>query len=375
MRILFICRSLDPGGAERQLVTLASSLDGMGHEVGIATFYSGGSLEKHLTGSGIKLLRLNKKGRWDAAAFFIRTVKAARSFKPDIIHGYMSTANILSVMVRPFLGFKCKSVFGVRSSDMDLSRYDWLWKLAHGFETWLSRYADLLIANSTAGLEHSRQSGFSPGKAIVISNGIDVSQFYPDPAAGQALRMGWKISPGEKVVGVVARIDPMKDYPNFFRASAIVLGKQSDVRFVCVGKGEKSYENAMRREASAAGLGDKIIFAGSRADMLSVYNAFDTLVLPSINGEGFPNVVGEAMACGTPCVVTDVGDAAHVVGDAGIAVPKGDSAVLAGGIMKILGMSGQEKEKLSATGRERIASFFTVQKMASSTSAALESIL
>ena len=154
----------------------------------------------------------------------------------------------------------------------------------------------------------------------------------PDAQARIRIREELGVTDDELLVGLVARMDPIKDHPTFFRAAAIVSRAKSATRFVCVGGGSESYRESLLPIVEQLDLREKVIWTGLRTDMPDVYNALDVNVLSSIT-EGCPNVVGEAMSCGLPCVVTDAGDAANLVGDSGFISPAGDHEALAANLL------------------------------------------
>lgn len=359
-KILFFIRSLNAGGAERQLVVTAKGLAERGHKITVLTFYSGGFYADELTNTKVQLLSLNKKGRWDLLAFFYRLFKALRQQSPDVIYSYMNTANILAVILRPFIS-PARIVWGVRASNMDLDNYDWLSRWCYWLECRLSRFADVIIANSNAGLEYAVEHGFPRQKITVIPNGIDCERFYPDKSAGDQLRQLWGVAENERLIGVVGRIDPMKGIPIFLEAATIIKQRHARVRFVWVGVGEASYEKAIRELATQLGLDDVLIWAGCNSDMTAVYNAFD-ITSSSSYGEGFPNVLGEAMACGVPCVATDVGDSALIIGQTGQVTHPNDARSLADAILIQL-----ELKTKGQIQRDRIVSRYSLSKLCAKT--------
>lgn len=361
-KILFFIRSLNAGGAERQLVVTAKGLAERGYKVTVLTFYSGGFYADELTNTKVQLLSLNKKGRWDLFAFFYRLFEVLRQQSPDVIYSYMNTANILSVILHPFIS-PTRIVWGVRASNMDLDKYDWLSRWGYWLECKLSQFADVIIANSNAGLKYAVEHGFPRQKITVIANGIDCERFYPEKLRGDQLRQLWGVAENERLVGVVGRIDPMKGIPIFLEAVARIKQQDAHIRFVWVGIGEESYEKAMRELATQLGLDDVLIWAGRHSDMMTVYNAFDIASSSSSYGEGFPNVLGEAMACGVPCVVTNVGDSALVVGETGRVVPVKDSKALSAAWNEMLLLESYEINSLSVAVRKRIMSEFSVEAL------------
>lgn len=367
MRILFLARSLDVGGAERQLITLAKALEEKGHEISIAVFYSGGLLERELKTSNIQLIDLKKSGRWDVVKFFINFIKAVNAWKPDIIYGFLGVPNIISVLARPFI--TSRIVWGVRASDMDLSKYDWLARTSYKLECFLSRFSDLIITNSFAGKSYAIKNGFPETKMKVIPNGIDIRKFSRDESQRALVRSELEIQNGTFAIGLVGRIDPMKDLETFLQSIAKLLEDFEGFKVIIVGDGPIAYKEKMISLSQSLNLSDHIIWLGSRLDVNRVYNAFDVLVLSSIT-EGFPNVIAEAMLTGVPCVVTDVGDSKQIVQQYGSVVPSRDPDQLAMAIKKVLA-SSYEPEVLSSSIRDR----FSVETMVNETASALRGVL
>ncbi|MCH8096594.1 MAG: glycosyltransferase [Proteobacteria bacterium] len=374
MKIMFLARSLDGGGAERQLVTLAVGLRKRGHEVAIAVFYPGGEFETQARNAGVAILPLGKRGRWDVVGFAWRLLKTLRAARPDILHGYLATANLLAVLARPFLP-KTRTVLGIRASNMALDRYDWLMRLIGRLEALFASPADLVIANSEAGRDHAVARGFPGDKMAVVPNGIDTQFFRPDPAASPRLRADLGIGSEGRLIGLVARLDPMKDHPTFLRAVAEFLESGGRARFICVGDGPRAYRESLQTLGRELGIDANLSWAGSRDDMPSVYNALDVLTLTSAFGEGFPNVLGEAMACGVPCVATDVGDVKRVLGEAGIVVAPGDPGALARAWVTILRRFETEDGTLGQETRRRIVTHFSAETMVARTEALLGGLL
>ncbi len=209
----------------------------------------------------------------------------------------------------------------------------------------------------------------------VIPNGIDTNRFFPDREQGQRLRRQWDIQDHQKLIGMVARIDPMKDYPNFLRASALLLQDKKDVRFVCVGDGPEDLIKEYKELASSLNLENVLTWAGRQEDMLGVYNALDILVSASSYGEGFSNVIGESMACGVPCVVTDVGDSALLVEKFGEVVSRADSMALKDGILNLLKRSSQQEILFTTQLTQRVVQQFSINALVSNTIGLFDKII
>ena len=359
MKIFFLIRSLNAGGAERQLVTLAKHMAQLKYQVSIAVFYGGGVYEEDLADADVKLLNLQKRGRWDIVGFMSRLIGMLREENPDVIYSFMSVPNILTILVRHFV--HAKVICGVRSSNVDLSRYDWLARWTYRCERVLSRYPDAIVVNSRAGMRYRGLEG--KRNVVFIPNGIDTISFSPDLAAGRDVRKAWGVGEEEYLVGLVGRLDPMKDHPTFLKAASGMIRRHGNVKFVCVGDGPEPYKSELKDLARTLGLEESLIWAGGRRDMSAVYNALDLATLSSSYGEGFPNAVGEAMACGTPCVVTDVGDCAEIVGDTGHVVPPKDPVALARGWEKLFSLPLEKRMELGEKARQRIIKRFSLEKM------------
>ncbi|HET9909623.1 MAG TPA: glycosyltransferase [Anaerolineales bacterium] len=369
--ILFLLRSFSVGGAERQLCVLALGLQQKGYSVKVAVIYTGGALEAEARKMGLQVVDLKRKGRWDLIPFFFRLIRLVKSEKPDILHSYLQVPNIWSAFVK-ILQPRTKVVWGVRSSDIKWKDYGLQWQLTDMVESLLRKIPDWIILNSHAGLLHHAKLGYPSQKMSVVHNGIDTRAFFPDRKLGHALRAQWGIRDNQKLIGMAARVDPVKDYPAFLRAASLLLQARQDVRFVCVGGGSSDYVRECRELAASLNLDDFLIWAGERADMLNVYNAFDILVLSSVS-EGVSNVIGEAMACGVPCVVTDVGDSAQLVGSLGEIVPSGDSEALKQGVLIMLDRLANDEE-LSERLSQRIIEQFSIAKLVSRTVTILDEV-
>ncbi|ADU61734.1 glycosyl transferase group 1 [Pseudodesulfovibrio aespoeensis Aspo-2] len=362
MRILLLAPSLEAGGAERQLVVLANGLAARGHRVCVALFRMTGPLLSDISRQ-VVVHDLRKGGRADVIGLLLRLRRLLRSESPDVLYTFLGVPNLAGVVMKLLVPGTCCLV-SVRASNMDMARYGTLARLCGMAETRLVRFADRIVSNSHAGAESAVARGMPRRTMTVVPNGIDVDLFHPDRAAGAALRRQWGAGEGTLLVGLIGRIDPMKDHETFVRAARIVADQDARVRFVCVGDNRNSLGARVRELSDGLGLGGRLVWVGRRDDMVSVYNSLDVCCLSSAFGEGFPNVLGEAMACSVPCVTTDVGDAALIVGDTGIVVPLGNPKALAAGI---LSMGGRIRRGEVAGVRERIKEGFSVEAMVDAT--------
>ena len=366
MLILFQISSLQAGGAERQLIVLANALARRHNDIHVAVYNDGGSLVRDLDQS-VLLHYIGRKGRLDFFGFYWRLILLTKRLKPDIVHGYLPMANILT-LISSRLFSRARIVWGVRASYVDLSHYGLLYRLISFSERVLSNYVDTIICNSKSGKRYAEAQGFPSRKIKVIPNGIDVDKFSPNILHRRKIREEWNIDEDQFLIGIVGRIDPMKDFETFLRAVAIISNQQANIRFVCVGGSSYNniYDSSMKQLSSSLGLDEKVLWSPSRLDIEYVYNGLDLLVSSSY-GESFPNVVAESMACGTPCIVTDVGDSAHIVGDCGTVVPPKDIKALVRAMLENYDIKQEDRVERSIAVRQRIVDLFSIKRLVGTT--------
>ena len=376
--ILFLINSLGPGGAERQLSQLVREMDPARFELHVAVLYDPGTTNRGelwqevASVPGVTLHSLHKRqGALGYLTAIPRLLALIGRIDPDVLHGYLQ-GNLVLLPVGRLL--RKPIVWGIRRTSADLAGMDRLSLGTLRAEVWLARFTDLVIFNSEAGLRSYRAMGMRAPRMQVIPNGFDVAQFLPDPSRGRAQRQAWGLPEDVPLIGHVGRLTPVKDHPTFLRAAARIAGDLPEARFVCVGGGSPGYAETLRQMADALGLAGRVLWPGVCRDMPAVYNALTALVLSSTD-EGFPNVVGEAMACGIPCVTTRAGDAERLVGDTGLAVAPGDDAALAEALSRLLGESAAAREARSRACRARICADFSREALGRSTAAALAALV
>jgi glycosyltransferase involved in cell wall biosynthesis len=381
MRILFLSASLARGGTERQIVALARGLRRRGHEIAVAIFYGGGSFEEDLRSDGIAIHDLGRQGRWDLR-FWPRLARLVRSERPDAILAYLGGPNVCSAALKPIV-HPVKIVWGIRAALNDLRSYgrqdprayDWLARLSPRIESLASVLADGIVANSHAARRQAIANGMNAAKIVVIPNGIDCERFRPDEEGGRRLRREWGIGEGTSLVGMVARLDPVKNHAAFLQAaSRVVATSRREVHFVCMGGGDERYRQELEQQAAELGLRGRLTWAGEWVVTRAVYSALDVAVLSS-DSESFPNVVAEAMACGTPVVVANSGDVSVIVGNTGVVVPPRDPVALADGILATLNRTEAAGRTIRDEMRERIEREYSVGMLADRTERTLERLV
>ena len=375
LKILLLVRALGFGGTERQVVYLAQGLARRGHQVSVATFYPERAFADALSSGNPEWLVAAKRGRWDVVGFCWRLMRSLAARRPDVIYSFLPVPNLLAALFRAAFCRRAALVWGVRGTPLDLKRYDWLERTSIRLERWASHLPDLVIANSRCGAAWVRGPAFEATRVATIVNGIDTDQFRPaTPEERAAARAALACPLAALVVAVVARLDPMKDHPAFLEAIAIAARTARHIVGLIVGDGPQPVVARLKAMAAALRISDHVIWAAARRQVNEIYHAADILCLPSAFGEGFPNVVGEAMACGLPCIVTSVGDAADLVGTSGRVVPPRDPCGLARAILD-LAKPIRESHSCNFAARRRIVENFELKTMISATESSLLQIV
>lgn len=352
-RLSFLIRDLGHGGAQRQLITLAKALTSRrDFEVSVVHFYPG-TFEAELRSYGVKTVCIGKKHRWDLVGFFFRLITAMRALRPEVIHGYLHESNLMALFLKPLCGFP-KIVWGIRDSQTDAATWGILGKLSFRLNCLLSDFADQIIANSRAGRDYYIAQGYPAKRFEVVPNGIDVERFVPTSRTSHS-----------STFAVIGRLHPMKDHATFLRALALV----PEAKVAIIGNGDAAYALEMRTLAESLGITNRVEWQPACDDLASVYPTFDCLVSTSTYGEGFSNVIGEAMACALPVIASEVGDSAWLVDDPRWVFQAGDHSLLAKAMREVLAMSPEERQALGQKNRQRIERHFTIAKMVETTRA------
>lgn len=324
-RVLLFIGALTMGGAERQFIVLAKELKKRGVDVEIMLNYSGGHFLPELEREDIRYTIIRLGSVWTIPLYLIRAISAIQRIRPDVIYGFMG-AGVKSTIFNFFLP-RFKTIWGVRSSNIEAMQLGISLKIATRLDCILSRYADAIIYNSHAGMQDRAALGWKNDNIHVVPNGIDYNRFKPSDLLRDEMRQLWGLSPKHVVLGMLARQDPMKDHSNLLSAFALIADEQ--LRLVLTCEEHDPLTDFLLAQATGLGILDKIIWAGNKVRPEQFLNALDIYVQSSAYGEGFPNAIGEAMSIGLPVVATDVGDCRRIVADYGWIAPAGDASALA----------------------------------------------
>jgi glycosyltransferase involved in cell wall biosynthesis len=362
LRVVHIITCLNDGGAEAVLYRLCTH--DKTHRNTVISLMDEGKYGPLLREAGIKVYCLGmQKGHFNVGCL-ARLWRLLRLEEPEIVQTWMYHADFVGGLVARFAG---------------VDRVYWC--IHHTtLEPGKSRISTIVLARLCALLSYCVPSkivccaykaaevhatmGYVKNKLIVIANGYDLDRFCPDREARNRLRNEWGIDPTMPLLGMVGRFDPQKDHENLINALGRLRQTNLAFRFVLVGNGLSLTNKKLTGWIDEQILRDHILLLGPRNDIHSVMNALDLHVLSS-SAEAFPNVLAEAMACGTPCVTTDVGDAALIVGETGWVVPASNPQALALAMASALSIRTDARSwtKRQIAVSERIIANFSLDTM------------
>ncbi len=355
LRIMHLITDLDIGGAETMLARLVAAMDRQRFDNVVVSMMTGGALRPVIEGEGIRVTDLGMRRGMPNPMALLRLHRMLRGEQPDILQTWLYHADLIGSLARrsartPVLAWN------LRTSHLKLSRST---TLVVRVLARLAHLPDVVIFNSKAGQNVHTRMGYRPRRAEVIPNGIDVERFQPSGEARAQVRAELGLSASTLLIGLIARYDPAKDHANFFRAADILVKARRDVCFVLVGRSVDSKNAALEAAISEQHLDGRVCLLGERTDIPRLTAALD-IATSSSSGEGFPTVVGEAMACGVPCVVTDVGDSRLIVDDTGRVVPVKDPNALARAWDGLVEIGVEGRAKLGAAARSRIERYYSL---------------
>lgn len=382
IRVAHLIPDLSIGGAETALVRLLEGLDRDRFASLVVTLRDGGTLAAHTARDGETLARrtarddgtlaaraeraaervvsLGMRTRLPSPLALLRLRAALRAFAPDVVQGWMYHGNLAAWAGVRLLQHRPALAWNIRQSLASLDRQRVATRLVIRAGARLSSDAAAIVNNSRTSAAQHAALGFDPCRTEIIPNGFDTRHFRPDREARAALRARLGIAPDALLAGLVARFDPVKRHDLFLDAVARARRDGLDVRAVVAGPDATPENPALVTLVAGAGLGATAHLLGTCDDVARVLAALDVLVSASGWAEGFPNVVGEAMACGVPCIVTDTGDCAAIVGDAGVVVAPGDASALAAALVEVLRSPAKRRAQLGAAGRQRVETEFSL---------------
>ncbi len=304
--VLLFIDSLENGGAQRQIVVLANVLHLRGYQVNLLTYYPGDQLSQFLVSDRIRRTTLPRHSKYDFS-YFLRLYRYFRKEHPDCVISYLSTPNFWARLAG-HLARVPRIITSERNINL-AQRH-----LAALGERLLAPLSDAIVVNSHEGRQRLIELGIADTNLHVIYNGVDCSHFSRQPAdASNGLRTSMGIDRDELLILLPGRMEAQKNHRLLVTALLRMDPRNARIRVAFAGNEfDTGIKHEITARIAAGGATDQFLFLGPRADMPLLYSAADLVVLPSL-WEGFPNAVIEAMACGTPVIVSNISDNARIV--------------------------------------------------------------
>lgn len=353
MKVLYVVTGLSTGGAETALVGLLSQFTSPDAMVVSLMPIEGSEIAERIKALGIPVHSANLSPSRPNPLALLRLRRIVSGFKPDIVHGWMYHGCLLANVVAG----KAPIVWGIRQSLYDLSAEKSVTRAVIKLCARMSLRPAFIIYNSEIAMRQHEAIGFSASNHALIPNGFDCERFRPNKDAAMRLRTELRIPPGAVLAGLIGRYHPVKDHANFLAAAGIVAKQRKDAHFILAGKDLAESNFEIMRLVAANGLVGRISLLGSRSDIPAVNAALD-IACSSSWSEGFPNTIGEAMACGVPCVATDVGESKALIGATGLIVPPRNPESFAAALMQLIDAGADARYCMGKAARSRIENNF-----------------
>ncbi|HET8712399.1 MAG TPA: glycosyltransferase [Gemmatimonadales bacterium] len=353
--VVHVTTGLDLGGAEVLLADLVTRSDQSSFRHRVVSLLPDGVVRRRLEHAGIPVTDLGMRHARPSLSALLQLRRIVRDARPALVHAWMYHACFAAALTRPR-----RMLWGLHAANLDLSRYPLSTTLATAACRMLSRVPHAIVVNSATTRDYHRDRGYKPRQWELIPNGIDTDAFRPDAGRRRDIRASLGMAEGTWLIGFIARRDPQKDHVTFLRAAARLTERKPDVQFLLAGLGtdDALMRDLVRRYAPRS----TIHLLGIRNDVAAVTTALDVATMCSF-GESFSNAVVEAMACGVPCVVSNVPPLPELVGQTGAVVAPEDPDALAGAWAALLDTDPAERRNRGETARRRVSTQFSVRAM------------
>lgn len=359
MRLALIITGLSTGGAEMMLLKLMERIDRSSFMPHVFSLTTLGEIGPRIQALGIPVEALGMRPGIPGPLAFFRLTRRLKGLQPEVVQTFMYHADLMGGLACRMAGIR-PLVWGIRNSALALQKIKWSTRVVICLCAKASRWLPARIVSCSLQARDAHVAlGYAAERFQVIPNGFDLDLFAPKEESRLSVREELGLAPGTPLVGLIARFDPQKNHNGFIEAASLLKAICPDVHFILAGNGVAAGNSGISHWVREAGLEDCVHLLGLRKDIPRLMSALDVAASSSW-GESFPNVLGEAMACGVPCVVTDVGDSAYIVGDTGVVVRVGDMSGLASGLASILRMPINERHTMGERARARVAEHFEI---------------
>lgn len=360
IRVLHVITNLEQGGAQEALLRLIQGLDPARFPAAVLSLGAPGSVAPRIRAAGSTVEELDLSRVLPSPFGLARLVRKVRAFRPDIVQGWMYHANLLGGLAARITPGTV-SLWNLRQSDPAFSGSGRSTRAVARLGARLSHTLPRTVVCCAESVRRAHVAmGYASERMCVIENGVDTDTYRPDPAAAATVRDELGIGPEVPLVGMIGRFTPQKDHAGFLEMARRVRREYASTRFVLAGTDVLPSNPVLANGIARAGLQDAVTLLGRREDVPALLAALDVAVLSSTT-EGFPNTVVEAMACGVPCAVTDVGDARRIVGDTSPVVPASDPDALGRAVSGLLREPPQRRRRRGELARSRVVAMFSLR--------------
>jgi glycosyltransferase involved in cell wall biosynthesis len=362
IRITHIINSFESGGAEAMLCRLLLRTDCNRFEPSVISLIDNTSVAGPIVDAGIPLATMGMRPGIPDPRGMARLIRHLRRTRPQLVQTWMDHSNLIGGVAARVAGTG-PVLWGIHHSDHvpELTKRTTLWTLRACARLSRRLPARIICCSESARSLYS-QRGFVADKLVVIPNGFDTAAFKPDKDARADVRRELGLATDTILIGLAARYHPLKDHSNFLHAAAILLRSCPGAHFLLCGNQIDADNSSLTKTIAELNLGQRCHLLGPRRDIARIHASLDIAASSSIS-EAFPLTIGESMACGVPCVATDVGDSAFIIGDTGRTVAARDSAALAAAWAELLSMSEQGRRDLGARARQRVKDLFDLDSV------------
>lgn len=362
MKLLFVTTSFETGGAQRALYEIIYHSKIPAEKILVIALLGKGRYSEAFNEIGIKNISLKINSPLIGIYNVFKTIFLLKKLKPKVIQGWMYHGNLLALFYSRFLSKDVKVYWGVRQTLYDINKEKYLTRLIIKFSTLLSKKTNKIIYNSKLSMHQHEKFGFSSSKSLYIPNGFNTKELKFSSQKRKIMKQNLSIDEDSFVIGYLGRNHPMKNIDLLFRIALEVLRLNSKAIFIIVGEGISN--KFISDKNISKNITDRLKILGLRFDVPDLLNTFDLLCLTSKWGEGFPNVIGEAMSYSIPCVSSDVGDSKSIINDLGWIVSQNDSEnEYINYISKAMKLDKNSYKRLKSNCREKIKNNYQIEQI------------
>ena len=355
-QVVHVISGLEVGGAEIALLRLIVSARGGQFSHRVIALTTGGGMGERFRDAGVEVIGLDF--RRSPVKSFARLVKYFRTTRPDFVQTWMYHADFIGGLAARLAGIR-NIIWGIHSTYVQSGGSRMTTYLMHVCARVSRRIPKAIVCVAKVSRNVHVAAGYDANRMLVIPNGVDLDKLIVPAGGRELIRRQNGLTAGQIVIGTLGRFNPAKDYENFVSAAGIIARQYPSVRFLMVGRGLSRDNTTLVELIARTGFEERFVLLGERDDAPTCLAAMDIFGLSS-RSEALPTVIAEAMALRLPCVATDVGDTAILLGEAGVVVPKEDPAALAAGMAHLIELPAESRRQLGKTGRQRIEEKYTM---------------